>query len=434
MFYELAQLAIGNLKRARARLAMTAGGVVVGTSAVILLIALTIGLQASAERGLGENATLTELNVYPSWELPTNSDPDSKPPQLDIPAVNAFWRIPGVAAVIPAAGLRGGAEIRSGDYAAYPQIIGVDPSLLPYMGVTAAQGDLALEEDEGQIIVGAAVGTYFFDPEAEEWEQITVDMFNEPLRMTIWNMNGEQQRVDLVVRAVLAPGNSFEGSIIMPIRDLVALNEWINNTEFDPKTFTFDQITVRATSRETVNGVLEAIKDLGYQVYGMADYLNQLNQFFSTMRLMLGGVGGVALLVAAFGVANTMTMAILERTKEIGLMKAIGATDGNVLTVFLIEAGLVGFVGGVVGVLLSLGIQNLVNQAIANAPPPTDGSGGGMSFLPIDPTQLGGGLMIIPSELILFAIVLATSVGLFAGLYPALRAARMAPVLALKSE
>jgi len=158
---------------------------------------------------------------------------------------------------------------------------------------------------------------------------------------------------------------------------------------------------------------------------------------------MLGGVGGVALLVAAFGVANTMTMAILERTKEIGLMKAIGATDRDVLTVFLIEAGLVGLAGGA-GVGLSFLLQNLINQGIASLSAQQGGSGqgGGISFLPIDTSQIGGSLFVIPPELAAFALVLATTVGLAAGLYPALRAARfpalraarLPPVIALKME
>lgn len=138
----------------------------------------------------------------------------------------------------------------------------------------------------------------------------------------------------------------------------------------------------------------------------------------------------MALLVAAFGVANTMTMAILERTKEIGLMKAIGATDRDVMTIFLTEAALVGFSGGVAGVGLSLFVQNVVNTALANVPQDQ----GGITFLPIDPSQIQGNLFVIPSELILFAVTLATLVGIGAGLFPALRAARLLPVLALKSE
>jgi putative ABC transport system permease protein len=166
----------------------------------------------------------------------------------------------------------------------------------------------------------------------------------------------------------------------------------------------------------------------------MGEYLNQLNNFFKNMRLMLGGVGGVALLVAAFGVANTMTMAILERTKEIGLMKAVGATDQNILTVFLIEAGLVGLAGGVAGVVLSFFLQNLVNEAIARAASSADPNQAGGGFLPFVPSTSGGQLFVIPPELALFALGLATVIGLGAGLYPALRAARLPPVIALKTE
>jgi putative ABC transport system permease protein len=165
----------------------------------------------------------------------------------------------------------------------------------------------------------------------------------------------------------------------------------------------------------------------------MGDFLNQINGFFMTMRLVLGGVGGVALLVAAFGVANTMTMAILERTREIGLMKAVGATDRDVLTIFLFEAALVGLIGGLSGLGVSFLIQRLINQAVANLPQ-GDGSGGSISFLPVDVSQIGGNLVVIPPDLAVFTLALATLVGVSAGLYPALRAARMTTVLALKSD
>ena len=136
--------------------------------------------------------------------------------------------------------------------------------------------------------------------------------------------------------------------------------------------------------------------------------------------------------MAAFGVANTMTMAILERTREIGLMKAVGATDRDVLTVFLIEAALVGLSGGAAGVGISYLLQNAINEAMRNMP--TDQSGGGGFIFFIDPSQIGGNLVIIPPELALFALALATGVGIAAGFYPALRAARMTTVVALKTE
>lgn len=146
------------------------------------------------------------------------------------------------------------------------------------------------------------------------------------------------------------------------------------------------------------------------------------------MRLMLGSVGGIALLVAAFGVANTMMMAILERTREIGLMKAVGATDRAVLTIFLIEAGLVGLIGGLTGLAISYLLQYVVNTALANT------TSGTISFLSIRISQFDGSLIVIPGGLSLLALGLATSIGICAGLGPALRAARMTTVVALKTE
>jgi putative ABC transport system permease protein len=435
MFYELSRLAVSNLARARARLIMTAGGVLVGTTAVILLVALTIGLQQAAEAGIGNSAALTEIQVYPNYGFSRSQTTTSEPPQLTVDAVRAFWQIPGVAAVIPQTFLQGG-ELNANDYLGYAQIIGIDPALLPYLGVTAMQGQLTL--NRGEAIVGAHVGDYFYDPNAdpdEGFRPVVVDLYNTPTKLRLYQYSSTtptDRSITLNVSGMMAEGSSYDYAILMPLRDVLAYNEWITGVAVDPETFRYDQVTVRATSRETTNDVSQAIRDLGYGAGGMGDYLNQLNQFFTTMRLMLGGVGGVALLVAAFGVANTMTMAILERTKEIGLMKAIGATDRDVLTIFLIEAGLVGLAGGAAGVGLSLFLQNLINQALLNAP--QGDQGGGIYFLPFDPSQIGGSLVVIPPELTLFALLLATGVGLGAGLYPALRAARLPPVIALKME
>jgi putative ABC transport system permease protein len=302
--------------------------------------------------------------------------------------------------------------------------------LLPYLGVTAERGDLTIDEE--RVIFGGAISDYFYDPEAEEWQPLQVDVFAQPIDLHLYSYTGEDEvDIELQVAGELQIGTSnYDGSILMPIERVIELNEWSSGTPFDADTFKYDQIIVRAANRDVTNDVSNAIRDMGYGTSGIGEFLNQINSFFVTLRLALGGVGGVALLVAAFGVANTMTMAILERTKEIGLMKAIGATDRDVLTVFLIEAGLVGLCGGLAGVGLSLFLQNVINQAIQNAP----AGEGGISFLPFNPSQIGGNLMVIPAELSLFALALATIVGLGAGLFPALRAARLPPVIALKME
>ena len=432
MLYELGTLAVHNLLRARARLVMTAGGVLVGTAAVILLVAITVGLQQAAEQGIGQSGALTEIIVNVSWERRGNSD--GEPPQLTPANVAQFWRIPGVQVVIPMIYFQSWGEIRAGDYSGGGQIMGIDPQLLPYLGLTPAQGSLSLGEED--VIFGSMIAQNFYDPQATEYQPILIDPMTTPMEVNFFNNTGETRREDLSVSGVLASSPNFDYTVLMPIQRVLALNEWVMDAAIRPEDFKYDQVIIRAESREQTTAISDAIKEMGFSAGGLGEFINQLNGFFSTMRLMLGGVGGVALLVAAFGVANTMTMAILERTREIGLMKAVGATDRDVLTVFLIEAALVGLFGGATGVAISYILQNIVNTAVANAAAASAVEGGmsGPMFLPVDITQLQGGLVIIPTELALFGLGLATGVGIIAGLFPALRAARMTTVVALKTE
>jgi len=150
-----------------------------------------------------------------------------------------------------------------------------------------------------------------------------------------------------------------------------------------------------------------------------------INNFYLVLQIIFGGVGAIALLVAAIGIANTMAMAILERTREIGLMKAVGATNRDVLSIFLGEAAGIGFLGGLGGVLVGW----LAGQGINVA---------AQVYFANQSTQAGGVPVSVavstPAWLLLFALVFATLIGLLSGLYPALRAATMVPVLALKYE
>jgi ABC-type antimicrobial peptide transport system permease subunit len=308
MINELFQLAINNMLRARARLMMTAGGVLVGTAAVILLIALTIGLQASAEADIGNDPYMLQMQVMANrfnWQTGTEN-PDA--PILTPQTVNNFWRIPGVRAVL--AGIRlNNANLRVGTTQGWGDMIGIDPAVLPYMGLRAQKGELSL--NRGEVLVGMDVGTNFYDPFSEEYEAITYDLMNEEVILSFVEYTdiGEQviEEIPLKVVGILDNSSDFNYRVLLNVEDVHEYNA-ITGTEFDPETFVHDDVTVYATSRDTVEDVFNTIKDLGFQVYGSIEYLQSLNGFFSSMRMMLGGIGGVALLVAAFGVANTMTM------------------------------------------------------------------------------------------------------------------------------
>jgi putative ABC transport system permease protein len=150
-----------------------------------------------------------------------------------------------------------------------------------------------------------------------------------------------------------------------------------------------------------------------------------INSFYQILQIIFGGVGAIALLVAAIGIANTMAMSILERTREIGLMKAVGATNRDVLAIFLGEAAGIGFIGGLGGIIVGW----LAGQAINVI---------AIVYLAAQASQQGGVppsvAVYTPIWLPVFALIFSTFVGMLSGLYPALRAATMIPVLALKYE
>ncbi len=437
MFGELVQLAIRNLLRARARLVMTSGGVLVGTAAVIMLLAMTNGLQRAAELGIGQNESLTRFNVAQKYQWNPDGSPGPEFPKLTIAAIEQFKKVEGVLAVIAMKNLNSGPIVTDNSLETYTSIYGIDPAVLPLMSITLESGSLDLKPGQNQIILSGQVSQYFYDPTAEEWEPVEVDVMTEPLSMVLYQQE-ETRTINLSVVGVTPTADEGPDAYrsYMHMDDVLRLNEFTSGEPLDPETFSYDEVLVIAANRDVTAAASRAIKEMDYEVWGAIEFLEQLNGFFNTMRYALGGVGAIALLVAAFGVANTMTMAILERTREIGLMKAVGATNRDVLTVFVVEAGLVGFVGGAAGVGVSLLLQNLINSFVASlSAGGGENQGGGFSPMFIDLSQMNGQIIVIDSQLIVFAMIIATGVGVAAGLYPAYRAAaRLEPVIALKAE
>jgi putative ABC transport system permease protein len=427
MFSQILPLAIRNLMRARTRLLLTTSGILIGTCAVIMLIAFSIGLQDAAESGLGSNRALTEINI-------TSKPASDGGNQLDAEDIKKFKRLTGIKAIIPEVTLQS-VSLAVKQYSGYRQVVGIDPALLPYVGVPLPGGRLALKSGEG--VSGSDLGINFSTQlvtasnGAQNEVPINVDFLTSPLQLKLTKAvpPTEMRSIDLKIAAQFNPGTNYDGMLILPIEDVIALNDWVMGVKPDPKKVRYEKITIVVQSRDLTRKVSKAIEKLGYAPYGLGDMLDQINSLFSTMRIVLGGIGVVALLIAASGVANTMMMVTFERTKEIGLMKAVGATDQDILSLFLLESGLIGLAGGMGGVGTAFLLRDLINRTIKGSPTGTSGP----SFLPIDLSKLANPI-VIPSDLAMFGIVLAILVCMGAGLYPALWAARLSPVVALKQE
>jgi ABC-type antimicrobial peptide transport system permease subunit len=182
----------------------------------------------------------------------------------------------------------------------------------------------------------------------------------------------------------------------------------------------YSSVSVRVKNPSQVQGVEDAIKKMGFNTFSILDATRSLRQFFAILDLFLGIFGSLALAVASIGIVNTLVMAILERRREIGIMKAIGASDRDVKSLFFAEAGAMGVLGGVVGVVLGWAIGQVINF----------GTNIYLRRESLPPEHFWA----VPWWLVAAAIVFAFIVSLVSGLYPAGRAARLDPVQALRYE
>jgi putative ABC transport system permease protein len=182
----------------------------------------------------------------------------------------------------------------------------------------------------------------------------------------------------------------------------------------------YTTITVKVRRAGDTEEVEKTIKELGFNAFSIADALQNQKRAFILLDLLLGLVGSIALTVASLGIVNTMVMSILERTREIGIMKAIGGSDQDVRWIFLVEAALIGLLGGVFGVLLGWGVGRVINR-VAN-------------YYLANQGVPAANLFLIPWWLVAGAIGFALVVSLIAGSFPAMRAARLDPIQALRHD
>ena len=438
-FWDLVSLITENLGRRKGRVSMTAIGVVIGTAAVVLLVSLASGLKQSATSNLYGIGDLSRIEVYPNYgEGPVmvekvggggGGGPVSTAKMLTPIALQDIAAIPGVMQVIPRDYMYGQGMIKAGKLETWANMMGVATDSLENLGYPLSEGTLQLQK--GTAIVGSWVPRNFYDPNMRPGQDPPEppDLMNQriKLELTKWTNDGVEVKktVTLTVTGVLQEArNEADGSIFVTMEDLTTWNEWFNGKRINRNKDGYSNVIVKAESPEVVMGVTDSINELGFMAYSPQSTVQGINSFFVVLQLIFGGIGAIALLVAAIGIANTMTMAILERTREIGLMKAVGATNRDVLSIFLGEAAGIGFLGGLGGILLGWGGSKVLNVLALQYL-------SGQSQMGMIPTNF---TTATPPWLLLFAIVFATLVGFLSGLYPALRAATLEPVMALKYE
>ncbi len=431
---DLLYLVRRNLTRMKLRVVMTSSGVLIGTAAIILLVSLAAGLQRSALKDLGSmGGELTEITVYsPSSFGPVVSDAAAGQQQakLDDAVLERFKKLPGVAAVTPLMNLRTGAMLQLNRLQGYASITGIEPRTLSVLNFKMDSGTARL--GQWQVIIGARVADQLRDPRTGAAPKEPVELQGQTLQLQLMKFGQDgkpnERTIRVRVTGVLAPsGGQKDYSVYLALNEVMDLNTWATGKRMNRRTEGWDQVLVKVADPQKAAAVEQSIAQAGFIPYSAQTIARSMNQVFLAIQLVLGGIGGIALLVAGFGIANAMIMAIYERTREIGLMKAVGARNRDVMLVFLAEAGFIGLIGGVGGIIFGWAGGQIISLIAGNVMMAAAIQSGG------SPAEVLS-LVYTPLWLMIFAILFATSVGILSGIYPALRATRLDPISALRYE
>ncbi len=433
---DILSICFRNLTRRKLRTFLTALGVVIGVALIIVAVSIGIGLQRSYDEQLASWGDLTVINVYNYNNNVT----------LDDAMVAQIQAMEGVDIATPFYqnwNINLMMKTTNGRYQCSPQVYGVYPEALSKLGYELKEGKYLEDGDkEYSLVVGEQFAYRFYDtkkkrnnyrdPYPDQYGRVQdpfVDVMKDKFIMYMpsqktdssGNIIGKDIEVKPTVVGVLAQSNtSYEttNSVFMDINELKALVKKFNKENGITKSdkVSYDDVRVKCVDVDAVAQVQEAIKGLGLDCYSMNDSREYMQQQALMIQLVLGGLAGFSLLVAAIGIANTMIMSIYERTREIGVMKVIGAEVRDIRIMFLLEAGMIGLLGGIMGVMLSFGGSWVFNTFAAGAM----GAGSKMSIIPI--------------WLVAIALLFSMLVGVIFGFLPANRAVRISALEAIKHD
>ena len=421
---DLMRTAWDNLRRRPVRNILTASGVLIGIVTLVAMVSFGVGVQNEVNRNF---EALGLENVFISPTFPEQADAFdpfgvAKPEQPLTPEnVAAFRAMPEVQSVTPTLDLPYNMEVSlsfadvalpirlSGGFGHSPVGPGMPAPPKMLAGVALGEGDTQgvtlIEGLADQLLEGTGL--------------VYEDLVNQPVTLTVRLPRGETK--EFASQIVGVESGRGSNTIEMGLAERIEIKAWWYGRPDTLEADGFDMLIVRAVDQLSVPAVVDTAESMSLQAQSLGTILELANRVLAIMQALLGSVGALALLVATLGVANTMMMAIYERTREIGVLKALGATSREVRRMFTADAVLLGIIGGFVGVIFGTLLGRLVDWL-------------GHLYLESEGVIGIGQMSIVPPWLAIGALVFAGFIGVLGGLYPAARAARLDPVAALKHE
>ncbi|MBI4134327.1 MAG: ABC transporter permease [Candidatus Terrybacteria bacterium] len=378
------------------RAMLTVGGMSIGIGAVFFLVTLGFGLQQVLFESITTAESLLSLDVA--------SQGDAL--KLDAKTIEEIASLPNVEEVSPVASLSAQAELQGVATDVVAQL--VTPSYFRLQGMTLDFGSPFNEGDAEGVVVSSAL-LKAFNLEAAQG-------VGQELALTVFVPQVETEDRPESVRIVKAePAPRIRGVVA---DDTTALLFVSSTTLPDVVVPSYQQAKVKVESEEYLNTVRDEILQRGFLVSALSDAIEEANRVFFVLQVVLGIFGVVALLVAAVGMFNTMTISLLERTQDVGIMKAIGASDRDVLFLFLSESFLMGLLGGFGGI----GVGYVGGQALNL----------GLNILARTQDAEPLNVFAYPLWFIASIVALSAVVGFSTGIFPARRAAHLKPLVALR--
>ncbi|HKR14468.1 MAG TPA: FtsX-like permease family protein [Pyrinomonadaceae bacterium] len=471
--WDILHLALRNLRQAKLRATLTTMGVIVGTAVIVTMVSFGLGLQSNMLERFKMLDLFNEIQVFgrglsslvgrgPRDEGDRSSRRERNATRiLDDAGIKEIAAIPGVMYVEPSVAF--GAFVRLNDKVLTQTVGGTNvPNESSRFQHFAAGRMISSSTAEEAVVTERFIRDFgFANPadavgktlellappdENKDEEEETPNFFGIPLddpgldesnvvevrRFTIAGVLGELKEgagqgglrgmmpgarvyipLDVAHKWNITHRGPMSQVALALARQQGNLGEGQNEG--------YDAAVVRVTDPVHLTEVRSQITALGFGSFSIVDELDQIRLVFLIIDSVLGLLGGISLLVASFGIANTMIMSILERTREIGIMKAIGAEDREIKLIFFVEAAVIGLTGGVVGVLLAWGIDGIANRLAYRFILKPQGA----TFVDF---------FSIPAYLSIGAILFALLISIAAALYPASRAARIDPVRALRHD
>ncbi len=416
-FIDIIRMSLANLSRSKSRTLLTMSGMVIGTISVVIMISLGIGMRVATYETYAAAGSLSTISV----NAPFNSD-SRNTKRLTSSTVKQFHDMENVIAVMPM--ITVDAVLKSGTYVYETTILAYDESYSSFDFILS-EGEMPTKRKGGnyQIVLSSWAFESFHspgktntavdvhgNPKVTKNSKISLS-FDESIAEE-GNLVSSAKTYNLTISGILSEDCSdYSFYCIMPLEDLKRLAK--ENSDYIKINFNeFDEIQVKCTSFDNVADVRSSINAMGYETFSLQEAIEAAESNTKQTLYMLVAIGFFSVLISALSIANTMLMSILERKKEIGIYKAIGCTEDNILKIFICEAASIGLFGGVCGALLSYVVSFIVNVFME-------------------------GTMIvstIPIYLPFVAVCIAFTISILSGIYPAIKAMKLSPISAIRNE